>query len=263
MKANVMSVLAAACMALISASAFAISKQENKVDNATEVLVAFSKIPETRIPARLLANAYGIAVIPNVVKASLTVGGRWGRGLLTVRDANGNWTNPTFVTLTGGSFGLQAGIQSTDVILVFRGRRSIDNITGGKLTLGADASIAAGPVGRQGSAATDLRFKAEVYSYSRSRGLFAGVSLEGAVLAIHNKWNTKFYGEYLTPDQIFAGIDVDVPAPALTFIDTLSGFAPTTASVAVHSDQNEAPSDDGFKTYPVTEPERVSEATED
>ena len=149
--------------------------EDDRAGDASRVLGEILRIPEESIPTNLLAEAQAIAVIPNVVKAGFVVGGRRGRGLIAMRGADGTWSNPSFVTLTGGSFGFQAGVQSADVILVFRSKRGVDSIVNGKFTLGADASVAAGPVGRSAQASTDEQLKAEIYSYSRARGLFAGV----------------------------------------------------------------------------------------
>jgi lipid-binding SYLF domain-containing protein len=156
-------------------------------------------------PDKLLVDAEAIAVIPSVIKAGFGVGGRRGRGLIAVRSRDRTWSNPSYITLTGGSFGFQAGVQSTDVILVFRTRRGVDSIVGGKFTLGADASVAAGPVGRSAQASTDERLKAEILSYSRARGLFAGVALDGTRLAIDNKSNARVYGAGHTAREIFEG----------------------------------------------------------
>ncbi|MEN7343439.1 MAG: lipid-binding SYLF domain-containing protein, partial [Pseudomonadota bacterium] len=143
--------------------------------------------------------------------------GRHGKGVLSVRGEDG-WSAPVFIKLSGGSIGWQAGLQSSDLVLVFTNKRGVDNITRGKLTLGADASIAAGPVGRHGSAATDGRFRAEVYSYSRARGLFAGVSVEGAALRIDKKANAAFYTRpAITADEIIAGDLTNVPDGAVSF----------------------------------------------
>jgi lipid-binding SYLF domain-containing protein len=140
--------------------------------------------------------------MPDVVKAGLVFGGRGGKGLMAVRGSDGTWSNPTFITLGGGSFGFQAGVQSADVVLVFRNRRGVDNIVNGKFTLGADASVAAGPVGRSAQASTDGQLKAEIYSYSRARGLFAGIALDGAVIAIDNRANRRVYGRDVTARMI-------------------------------------------------------------
>ena len=147
------------------------------------------------IPDRLLERAYGIAVIPDLTKVAFFAGGRRGHGVLVVRDRQGHFTSPVFITLTGGSFGWQWGVQSTDIVLVFTTPKGVEGINGGKVTLGADASVAAGPVGRQAEAATDATFRAEVYSYSRSRGVFAGLALDGTVISIDDDANAAFYGK--------------------------------------------------------------------
>jgi lipid-binding SYLF domain-containing protein len=179
--------------------------EDERATDASRVLSEILRIPEDRIPDKLLAEAQAIAVIPNVVKAGFVVGGRRGRGLVSIRSPDGSWSNPAFITLTGGSVGFQAGVQSADVILVFRTTRGIDSIVSGKFTLGADASVAAGPVGRSAQASTDERLKAEILSYSRARGLFAGVSLDGTRLGIDNKSNQRVYGEGNTARAIFEG----------------------------------------------------------
>jgi lipid-binding SYLF domain-containing protein len=162
--------------------------------SATAVLNELSAIPAKCIPPALLADAQGVAIIPHVIKAGFVVGGRGGHGVVLVRDKNGIWGEPTFVNLGGASVGLQAGVESTDVVLVFRTRKSLNRILAGKgkVTLGADAAIAAGPVGRQAAAATDARLRAEILSYSRSRGLFAGVALDGAVIRSDATSNREF-----------------------------------------------------------------------
>jgi lipid-binding SYLF domain-containing protein len=162
--------------------------------SATAVLNELSAIPAKCIPPALLADAQGVAIIPHVIKAGFVVGGRGGHGVVLVRDKNGVWGEPTFVNLGGASVGFQAGVKSTDVVLVFRTRKSLNRILAGKgkVTLGADAAIAAGPVGRQAAAATDARLRAEILSYSRSRGLFAGVSLDGAVIRSDATSNREF-----------------------------------------------------------------------
>jgi lipid-binding SYLF domain-containing protein len=172
----------------------------------------------------LLADAEAIAVIPNVIKAGLVVGGRHGKGLLAVRQRDGVWSNPSYVSLSGGSVGFQAGVQATDVVLVFRTRRGVDNVVNGKFTLGADAAVAAGPVGRTASAATDAQLRAEIYSYSRSRGLFAGVALDGAVLSIDHDANELTYGQAVTARRIFEGGVSGVPDAVVAFRDALEEY---------------------------------------
>ncbi len=191
--------------AVCSGTALASAREEARLIEASGVLEELFAQRDTAIPDRLMARAYGIAVVPNVVKVGAIVGGRRGSGAMVVRDANGRFTNPIMISLTGGSIGWQVGVQSTDVVLVFTTRQGIEGITDGKLTLGADASVAAGPVGRSASAGTDQTFSAEVYSYSRNRGLFAGVSLDGSVIAIDRKSNSKLYGRTAPAADIIAG----------------------------------------------------------
>jgi len=196
---------------LMPTSLFAAGKEAAKIDSAIEVLEQIMAIPEKSIPPQLLANAQGIAIIPNVIKVGFVLGGRHGKGILFVRDKRAGWSNPSFVALTGGSFGWQIGAQSTDVILVFKTGRSVEGIMKGKFTLGADAGVAAGPVGRRVEAATDAQLKSEIYSYSRSRGLFAGVSLEGSVLQIDDSANAVFYGrEGIRAGDIFVNEGIPV-----------------------------------------------------
>lgn len=159
-----------------------ISPQTATVDSAIQVLADVTAIPERGIPHALLARAQAVAIIPNVIKVGFIAGIRHGNGVILIRDAQGNWGPPQFVALTGGSIGFQAGALSTDVVLIFRNRETVDAMMRGKITLGADAAVAAGPVGRQAEIGTDVQLKAEIFSYSRTRGLFAGVALDGASL---------------------------------------------------------------------------------
>ncbi len=195
--------------------------QLERADEAIRVLAEIMQSPDRRIPNEMFSQAEAIAVIPNVVKAGLVLGGRHGRGLISVRGADGTWSNPSYVSLAGGSVGFQAGVQATDVVLVFRSRRGVDSIVNGKFTLGADAAVAAGPVGRNAQALTDGELKAEIYSYSRSRGLFAGVALDGSVIKIDHKSNQKIYGSKMTPRRIFEGGVARVPERVVDFRDRL------------------------------------------
>ncbi|MBU0908780.1 MAG: lipid-binding SYLF domain-containing protein [Proteobacteria bacterium] len=169
------------------------SGEVRKVKEATEVMREIFAIPETAVPPTLLANAHAVVVLPKLLKAGFIVGGRYGTGLMMVRDMRGNWHYPVLVSLTGGSVGFQIGAQSTDVILVFKSLKSVDAMQKGKFTLGADASVAAGPVGRHAEADTDIKLESEIYSYSRSRGLFAGVALEGGALQIDHDATWALY----------------------------------------------------------------------
>jgi lipid-binding SYLF domain-containing protein len=166
------------------------------VEAAAEVVQSLAGLPVRAIPPALIQDARGVAVFPHVLKAGLLVGGRFGTGVLLVRQPDGCWSEPVFITLVGGGFGLQAGVESTDVVLVFKTNGSLDRLRSGRgqLTLGGDVSVAAGPVGREAEAATDVRLQAEVFSYSRSRGLFAGAALGGDKLQVDQEANEEFYG---------------------------------------------------------------------
>ena len=208
---------------LLALPVAAATKEEKRIADSADVLDQLLRIPEKTIPPSLLARAYAVAVIPDVVKIGFGIGARRGKGVLVVRQDDNTWSNPAFVTITGGSVGWQAGVQSTDVILVFKTRKGVTNIEKGKLTLGADASIAAGPVGRQTGIATDIQFEAEVVSYSRSRGLFAGVALDGSGLTMDRKANAAFYSSAsMTPEQIFVSSPNIAPDIANTFVQILT-----------------------------------------
>ncbi len=199
--------------------------EASKVRDAIEVMSDIMAIPEKSIPPSLLNNAYAVAVIPNVIKGGFVFGGRYGWGIMVVKTKERKWSAPVFVSITAGSVGYQIGLQSIDVILVFKSKKSVDRITKGKFTLGADASIAAGPVGRSASAGTDLRLEAEIYSYSRSRGLFAGVSLEGSALQIKDESNRLFYNkEVISAVDIFENTDIKVPEVAKEFVKTMTKY---------------------------------------
>ena len=190
---------------LLSAQAVAGPQEDQRARNAVRVLNEIQSIPEQGIPDKLLDEGRAIVVIPDTIKAGLVIGGRRGHGLMSVKNPDGSWSNPVFMKLTGGSIGFQAGVQSSDVVLVFRNDRSLDNLVTGKFTLGADAGVAAGPVGRNAAAATDGQLKAEIWSWSRARGLFAGVALDGAILQIDDEANLDAYGSSTTPRMIFEG----------------------------------------------------------
>ncbi len=196
--------LFAALVATQAAPALASAREEARLIEASGVLEELFAQRDTSIPESLMARAYGVAVIPNVVKVAAVVGGRRGSGAMVVRDANGKFSDPIMVSLTGGNVGWQIGVQSTDIVLVFTTAKGIEGIADGKLTLGADASVAAGPVGRAASASTDQNFTAEVYSYSRNRGLFAGIALDGSILAIDSKSNKGLYGKSAPASDIIA-----------------------------------------------------------
>lgn len=206
---------------LVSAPASAGRKEQKRAETALSVLRQVQSTPDSEIPKSLLSKAYAIAVIPEVVKVGFVVGGRRGKGLISVRQSDGTWSNPAYITVTGGSFGFQAGVQSADIILVFRTPRGVSNMVSGKFTLGADASVAAGPVGRQAAAATDGELKAEILAYARTRGLFAGVALDGSVLAIDYDAVERVYGKGTSPRGLFEGRVQGAPGFITDFRDQL------------------------------------------
>lgn len=201
-------------------------QQAAVVNSAVETLREIAAIPEQGIPPHLLRDARGVAVVPGLIKVGLIIGARHGRGVVMVRKETGAWSNPVFVTLTGGSLGYQVGAQSTDIVLVFKSEKSVDGLLGGKFTLGADAGVAAGPVGRRAEAATDAQLKSEIYSYSRSRGAFAGVSLEGSAFLIDDESNAAYYGkEAIRPAEIVSGTGFSAPRGAEKLRDALRKLA--------------------------------------
>jgi len=214
-------------VALFAAAALPVRAGEDEqqlVGYALRVLTEVMQEPDKAIPRDLLQNAHAIAVIPDVIKAGFVIGGRHGEGLISVKTRDGTWSNPSFIALTGGSIGFQAGVSSTDVILVFRTQRGVDSIVNGKFTIGADASAAAGPVGRSAQASTDAQMKAEIYSYSRARGLFAGAALDGTALIIDNTANQAVYGDGVTVRRIFDGGVSNVPNTVVDFRDRLEEY---------------------------------------
>ena len=204
----------------IVSPALAQSPLDDSVNAATQVLREIMAVPLNGIPESLLHESQGIAIIPGMVKGGFIVGVRHGKGVLATRDEAGLWRAPVFITVTGGSVGAQAGVQATDLVLVFKTRRSVEGILRGKVTIGADLAVAAGPVGRQASAATDAQLKAEILSYSRSRGLFAGLAIDGATMHIDHRANAEYYA--LRPGQLQASI----PRSGVALAQVLTSYAP-------------------------------------
>jgi lipid-binding SYLF domain-containing protein len=249
------------------------AREEARLIEASGVLEELRSQRDDFIPERLLSRAYGVAVIPNVIKVAAVVGGRRGSGVLVVRDANGRFSDPVMVSITGGNVGWQIGVQSTDIVLVFTTRKSVEGITDGKLTLGADASVAAGPVGRAASAATDQNFTAEVYSYSRNSGLFAGVAIDGSIIAIDTRANTRLYGRKAPATDIIAGhVSTDLEAAnrfQRAILASTGSSPPVQAapapSAATTTPADTAPASDspansqGAETYPLEDNQPGSE----
>jgi len=206
----------------VMASATDISKETERIHSSVSVLHEFDKMKES-IPHDLIAEYKGIVIIPRLINAGFGIGAKRGRGVAMVRMPDGHWSDPVFVTLTGGSIGAQIGVQSVDLILVFRHKGVLAKVKNGDFTIGGDISAAAGPVGRSSSANTDYKLEAEVYSYSRSRGLFAGISINGSSLSIDKGANHDFYGNSLTSREIFeTGKSND--ASVVELKQTLSGM---------------------------------------
>ncbi|MFL6588530.1 MAG: lipid-binding SYLF domain-containing protein [Luteimonas sp.] len=220
--------VAALAAAFVAGPAIAGPTEDARAQNAVRVLNEIQAIPESGIPDKLLDEARAIVVIPDTIKAGLIIGGRRGHGLMSVKTPEGTWSSPSFVKITGGSIGFQAGVQSSDVVLVFRNERSLESIVNGKFTLGADAGVAAGPVGRNAAALTDGQLKAEIWSWSRARGLFAGVALDGAVLQIDDDANIAVYGRNTTPRAILENRPGTAPSSAVVdFRDRLEEASAT------------------------------------
>ena len=218
------SLMLACCLLIAAGTAQAGEGETKRAREALRVLDEIMQAPDRRLPGNLLKEAYAVAVIPDVLKAGFVIGGRHGQGLIAVKSADGTWSNPSFVSMGGGSVGFQAGVQSTDVVLVFRSQRGVESIVHGKFTLGADAAVAAGPVGRDAQASTDAQLKAEIYSYSRARGLFAGAALDGTAIRIDNDANQAVYGDGVTARRIFEGGVTQVPNAVVDFRDLLEEY---------------------------------------
>jgi lipid-binding SYLF domain-containing protein len=198
-----------------------------RAEHAASVLSEIMEAPDQSIPEALLERAYGIAVIPHVVKGAFGFGGRYGKGLVAQRNADGGWGTPLFVQISGGSFGLQLGVEATDVVMVFTNHDGIQPLLRGKLKIGADASATAGPVGRKAEVGTDILLNSAIYSYSRSKGLFAGIALDGAVIQLDDDANKSVYGKKSVAADISKG---KVGGAAMTvvqpFLRALQKYAP-------------------------------------
>ncbi len=228
-RSRVFSALAGLLFALATVAAHAQALQEGRLLLATQVLNDLRGTRDQGIPQWLLQRAYAVAVIPGLTKVAFFFGGRFGHGVLVARTPNGGFSSPVFITLAGGSFGFQWGVQKTDLVLVFTSRKGVAGLSGGKVTLGVDASVAAGPVGREASAATVQTFNAAVYSYAHNKGLFAGVSVNGAELTADQGADAAFYHDpNVRVSQILSGEVTSDNTAATSFVDAVdeaSGFA--------------------------------------
>jgi SH3 domain-containing YSC84-like protein 1 len=217
---------------LIAAPVFAQSKEQDRVANAGNVMQEVLNIPDD-IPQSVIDKADCVVVLPSVIKFAFGFGGSYGRGVMTCRsgeDFKGPWGAPTMMALEGGSFGLQIGGQATDFVLLLMSPRSVRSILSSKVKLGGDISAAAGPVGRNLSAETDVALRAEILSYSRSRGLFAGISLSGSTLRPDNGANKKLYGRNISAHDIVFNNEVTAPESAKLLLSELNKKSPINKS---------------------------------
>lgn len=219
--------LAALLTASVASGQQNVSNEVDRVEDAAVVLAELASAPDKAIPNAVLERAEAIAVFPGVKKAGFVVGGHWGRGVIAVRTESGGWSAPAFLRLAGGSFGAQIGAQEVDLVLVVMNKRGVENLLRNEFKIGGEASAAAGPVGREASASTDLLMRAEILSYSRSRGLFAGATINGSSVAEDKDANARFYGQAYTSQEVVTGKISGTPAAAKTFADALSRNVPT------------------------------------
>lgn len=199
------------------------SKASDRVQAAADVLNEIQSAPDHGIPAGILSKAECVAVVPSMLKGGFIVGAKYGRGLASCRAAKG-WSSPAFFTLEGGSFGFQIGGQAVDLVLLVMNNEGMQHLLSSKFSLGADASVAAGPVGREAEGDTDWKMRAQVLTYSRARGIFAGVSLNGAVVKQDKDSTREFYGHMVTSKAALTG-EVEAPAAANSFLTTLAKWA--------------------------------------
>jgi lipid-binding SYLF domain-containing protein len=217
--------IATTLVLLVTLTAVASDREDdvNRTHKATQVFKDIMNAPDQGIPRDLLESAKCIAIIPGDVKFAFIFGANYGRGLATCRTGHG-WSAPMFLAIDGGSVGYQIGGSSTDIVLLFMNDRALQSLLSDKFKLGADASVAAGPVGRNASAGTDLKLNAEILSYSRSKGVFAGVSLNGAVVQADKSGDVAMYGNEVNRHEILDG-KVTVPESARALLEEIGGYA--------------------------------------
>lgn len=199
------------------------SKAADRVQGAADVLNEIQSAPDSGIPQEILSRSQCVAVVPSMLKGGFIVGGKYGRGLASCRTAKG-WSSPAFFTVKGGSFGFQIGGQAVDLVMLIMNNDGMQHLLSSQFALGADASVAAGPVGRHAEGNTDWKMRAQVLTYSRARGVFAGVSLNGAVVKQDKDSTREFYGHMVTTKAALTG-EVDAPPPANPFLSTLAKWA--------------------------------------
>lgn len=211
------------CFAAMAWAEEAPTKAAQRVDAAAKVLDEIQSAPDTGIPAEVLGSAECVAVVPSMLNGGFVVGARYGRGVASCRTAKG-WSAPAFFSIKGGSFGLQIGGQAIDLVMLVMNKEGMNNMLSSKFKLGADASVAAGPVGRHAAADTDWKMRAQVLSYSRARGVFAGLALNGAVITDDRDSTEDFYGKRVPFKTSLTG-EIDAPQGAYSFLSTLAKWA--------------------------------------
>jgi len=219
-------------MTLMGLPVFAQKDENNRIKNSGQVIVEILNVPDD-IPEDILDKAECVIVLPSVLKFAIGFGGSYGRGVMTCRSGkefNGPWSAPSMMALEGGSFGLQLGGQATDFVLLVMNRRGASSILTSQVKLGADVAAAAGPKGRNAAAATDVTMRAEILSYSRSRGLFAGISLEGSTLRPDNDGNERLYGKGVSAEDVVINSKIHAPASAKLLVSTLNRKSPKNRS---------------------------------
>jgi lipid-binding SYLF domain-containing protein len=218
-----MVMVALSCVAFAADEPAKESKAVDRVQAAADVLDEIQKAPDSGVPQEVLGSAECVAVVPSMLKGGFIVGARYGRGLASCRTPKG-WSSPAFFTVQGGSFGFQIGGQAVDLVMLIMNNDGMKHLLSSKFALGADASVAAGPVGRHAEGNTDWKMRAQVLTYSRARGVFAGVSLNGAVMKQDKDSTREFYGHLATPNALLTGA-VEPPAAANAFLTTLATWA--------------------------------------
>jgi lipid-binding SYLF domain-containing protein len=205
-----------------------LATERERVDQAAQVLRELTRAEDAQIPAALLRRAKALAVVPHVVRGAFIVGGRWGKGLLTTRDADGHWGPTSFVDLSGASVGFQIGGDATDLVMVFIEEDGLAALLEDRVELGGNASVAVGPLGRSAELATNLTLDSAIYAYSRTKGLFAGAALDGTVVTIDDSANAKVFGRAVTGTDVMAG---RVPPEAIfsPFVEAVRAIVPSPA----------------------------------
>jgi lipid-binding SYLF domain-containing protein len=215
---------------ILSAPSMRLGAQSDEADRVKESATVLGEImaaSDSAIPTSVLSKAEGIAIFPGTIRGGFIVGAERGRGIMSVRDAKTKaWSTPAFLTITGGSLGLQIGVRATDLVLVIQNRRGLENLVRNEFKIAAGAAVTGGPVGRDAQAATDIQLRAEILSYSRSRGLFAGATLDGSTFREDGDANRRYYGEKLTTRQVVFDGKARAPETAVVWFQALMKYVP-------------------------------------